>query len=144
MVADFRAAALLLVKRLAALLLPVALLAAAPVHAEVQIVQKRVQRPPNTLGNLIDLSETLGAVHYLQVVCKGRQDQTWRNHMIQLLNAENPGVPMRESMVAAFNRGYRSQERLFSTCDARVKAQIRIKAQQGQILSNALGDPYHQ
>lgn len=130
---------------LGGLLLSVVLLAAAPAMAQTGGNPGAVARPPNTMQNQAQLAETLGAMHWLTIVCAGRKDQAWRNRMIEMLELENPGYRQRQRMVAAFNRGYREQEDQFPKCmQEAVSAQIRLKAQQGQILSNALGEPYHQ
>lgn len=137
-------ALLLLVQHLCAVVLA-AVLVTVPAMAQTDDAPKAVTRPPDTAQNQVLLAQTIGAIHWLTIVCDGRKDQTWRDHMIEMLELEKPGYRQRQRLVAAFNRGYREQERQYPKCKSEeISAEIRRKAEQGQILSDALGEPYHQ
>ncbi len=108
--------------------------------------QEPVSRPPDTARNRVLLADTLGAVHYLTTVCVGRQDQSWRNHMSEMLQLESLSSYERQDLIAAFNHGYRQEQQYYPVCTpqtvSRIGAKKRFKAEQGQILSTALADPY--
>lgn len=91
---------------------------------------------------LLSLSRTLGGVHYLRVVCEGRDEQYWRERMIELMELESGGYRLRESMITAFNEGYYDAERQHPQCAGDIEAaQARLSAE-GQRLAKQLGDPY--
>ncbi len=110
------------------------------------LAQEPVQRPPNTAQNRTLLADTLGAIHYLTTVCVGRKDQSWRSRMGEMLQLEALSTYERDDLISAFNHGYRQQQRYYPVCTpqtvSQIAAQKRLKAEQGQILSTALADPY--
>ncbi|PHR57373.1 MAG: TIGR02301 family protein [Robiginitomaculum sp.] len=110
--------------------------------ASSALAQSPVQRPPDTRRTMEKLAETIGAIHYLHVVCQGRKTQDWRDRMVEMLELENPGYRARGRLIGAFNQGYRQQARRFPDCGSQIDRQIQIKAEQGRILSDALADPY--
>jgi len=102
----------------------------------------QVDRPPETSAILGDLSWVLGASHYLSTLCEGKNSQTWRDAMVELLELENPHYRLRRSLVAEFNSGYQNQQRRFYGCDTVSKQQLQTISKQGRILSDSLADPY--
>jgi len=108
-----------------------------PALAQIDVV-----RPPDTRQNLQLLAGTMGAIHYLNVLCQGRESQDWREKMVEMLELENPNYQMRATLIQSFNRGYRQQEQRFRRCGPEIDRQLQIKAEQGRILSDALADPY--
>ncbi len=114
-----------------------------PVLAQKVItVEKNMQRPAQTPHTLQRLAEVLGGAHYIQVLCQGKDNQTWRNRMVELLELENPDYYLRQKLVGAFNAGYQKQRKFSMTCDNFSKQQLQTLAKQGRILSDALADPY--
>ncbi len=110
--------------------------------ANPALAQSPVERPPETRRTMEKLAETIGAIHYLHVVCQGRKTQDWRDRMVEMLELENPGYRARGRLIGAFNQGYRQQARQFPDCGPQIDRQIQIKSEQGRILSDALADPY--
>ncbi|VAV88574.1 hypothetical protein MNBD_ALPHA06-1041 [hydrothermal vent metagenome] len=108
--------------------------------------QQRTQviRPPETSQNLLAMADVMGAMHYLNVLCKGKQNQDWRERMVEMLELENPEYYLRAQLISSFNNGFRQQQRMFGVCSERIAAQMQQKSKQGRILSDALGDPYLQ
>lgn len=91
---------------------------------------------------LLSLSQTLGGVHYLRVVCEGRDEQYWRERMIELMELESGGYRLREAMITAFNEGYYEEERRHPRCGGDLKAARDRLSAEGQRLAKQLGDPY--
>jgi uncharacterized protein (TIGR02301 family) len=80
--------------------------------------------PPPYEGQLVRLSEVLGALAFLRDLCpeKGVKDGAdWRAKMSALLEAEAPGGPRRDKYVAAFNRGFRGYELTYRACTANAR-----------------------
>lgn len=130
--------ALYLLIRKSALIFAIALLAS-PAFTQTTL---KINRPPETAVNLLQLSEVFGAVHYLNVACNGRSKQEWRSHMVELLELENPDYQLRSRLIAAFNQGYRDHELQYPVCSPAIARQIQSIAKKGRILSDALADPY--
>ena len=114
------------------------------INANPALAQQQVQvdRPPETSAILTDLAWILGATHYLSVLCEGRNSQTWRDAMVELLELENPHYRLRRNLVGEFNAGYQNQQRRFYSCDTVSKQQLQTISKQGRILSASLADPY--
>lgn len=77
--------------------------------------------PPPYLGQLVRLSEVLGALSYLRDLCPQKDGADWREKMSALLQAEAPEGPRREAYVAAFNRGFHGYELTYRACTDNAK-----------------------
>lgn len=111
-----------------------ALVAAAPAHAQ----QQRPQQPETEAegpvrgqewyqAQLVELSEILGGSHYLRILCGGRGDQRWRDYMRGVIEREPESNAL---LIEGFNRGYRNEEARFPTCDAntrQMEAELRAR-----------------
>lgn len=75
--------------------------------------------PPAYDGQLLRLSEILGAIHYLRDLC-GHTDEkdSWREEMSALIEAEQPDAVRRARMIDSFNRGYEGFHSVYRTCTA--------------------------
>ena len=102
---------------------------AAPASAQQQ---PQPQQPPARgedwyRGQLVELSEVLGGSHYLRILCVGRGDQRWRDYMRGVIERE---PQYNAVLVEGFNRGYRTEEARFPTCDAttrQMEAELRAR-----------------
>ncbi|WP_457798420.1 TIGR02301 family protein [Methylocystis sp. S23] len=74
-----------------------------------------VESPPYE-GQLVRLSEVIGALAYLRELCGERDGEDWRGKMSALLDAEAPSGPRHDKYVAAFNRGFRGYELTYRAC----------------------------
>jgi uncharacterized protein (TIGR02301 family) len=72
--------------------------------------------PPPYEGQMLRLAEVLGALSYLRDLCGSKDGEDWREKMTALLDAEAPEGPRRETMIAAFNRGFRGFELTYRAC----------------------------
>lgn len=93
--------------RRAGLLAAVAMLAALPVQGADEAA---------TGEDLERLARTLGAVHYLRVLCNPGEGQVWRDRMLTLLSAGPLVHDRREALIAAFNAGYGAQASAHPRC----------------------------
>ena len=85
--------------------------------ANAQDTSPELQEQPAPYDDqLVRLSEVLGAIHYLRNLCGADEDQTWRDQMQKLLEAEDPSTARRARFVDGFNRGYRGFQRTHATC----------------------------
>jgi uncharacterized protein (TIGR02301 family) len=67
-------------------------------------------------ADLMKLSETLGALHYLRPICGASEQGQWRVEMQALIDAAELPADKRALLVTSFNRGFLSQERAYRTC----------------------------
>lgn len=65
---------------------------------------------------LVRLSEILGAVHYLRELCGANEGQKWRDRMQELVDAEGSSAGRKARLSRAFNQGYRTYSRTYTTC----------------------------
>jgi uncharacterized protein (TIGR02301 family) len=72
--------------------------------------------PPPYEDQLLRLSEILGAIHYLRFLCEHDEEDTWREQMASLLDAENPDEARRARMIDRFNRGHEGFRSVYRTC----------------------------
>ena len=73
--------------------------------------------PPAYEGQLMRLSEILGALHYLRNLCDAKEGQLWRDEMEKLIAAEQPSQQSQAQMIAAFNRGFRGYAEIHRECN---------------------------
>jgi len=100
---------------------------AAPVSAQQQPQQPPARTEDWYRGQLVELSEVLGGAHYLRTLCEGRGDQRWRDYMRGVIQRE---PQHNAALVEGFNRGYRTEEARFPTCDAttrQMEAELRAR-----------------
>jgi uncharacterized protein (TIGR02301 family) len=78
--------------------------------------------------HLLRLAEILGALAYLQDLCKERETQAggqiWRAQMTALLEAEGTSPARKERLAGAYNRGFRGYEFSYRRCTANALAII--------------------
>lgn len=77
--------------------------------------------PPPYEGQLVRLSEVMGALVFLRDLCGDKDAEDWREKMSALLDAEAPNGPRRDKYVAAFNRGFRGYELTYRACTANAR-----------------------
>lgn len=116
---------------LAALGLAVILAAPTPVQA-----QQADGKPYDT--KLLRLSEILGAVHYLRELCGANEGQYWRDRMRELTDAEGSSALRKARFARAFNQGYRSYSRTYTTCSPSAQSAITRFLTEGTELSEGL------
>lgn len=92
-------------------------------------------------NDLQRLAEMLGSLHYLRNLC-GETGTTWRDQMEQLMTTENPDPERRAKLTAAFNRGYRSFDSVYTTCTASAVEAIERYMLEGEDLSKEIAEKY--
>lgn len=106
-----------------------------------------IRRPPGYEDPypVASLARVMGEMHYLDFACKGRQSQTWRDAMVELLDHEAPTRGgYRQRLVDRFNEGFRIQERRSPRCGAEEEMVRQSLAIEGEALSEQLRRTYLQ
>lgn len=93
-------------------------------------------------GQLLRLSELLGALHYLRGVCGGSEGGAWRQKMNALIESETQDVELKEKMAGAFNRGYRTFELTYRTCNDQARAVTQAYLAEGERLAGDIANRY--
>ena len=101
-----------------------------------KVIAQEISGPPYE-SQLIQLSETLGSLHYLSNLC-GDKTSLWRDQMNTLLTTEKTDANRRKNLVSSFNNSYQTYADNYNQCtDQALKAIERFKIQ-GEKLSEAL------
>lgn len=85
--------------------------------------------------DLLRLSEILGSVHFLSILCASNEEPgIWRRQMEALLEAETAFPQRRRLMTIRFNRGYSSFTQVYRTCTPSAKEALdRYRIEGGEI-----------
>lgn len=89
-------------------------------------------------GDLLKLSEILGALHYLRELCGANEGQYWRERMQDLVEAEGSTAVRRAKLAKAFNQGYRGYSRTYNTCSPAAQEALTRFLAEGSALSENL------
>jgi uncharacterized protein (TIGR02301 family) len=117
----------------AAALLAVSLLVA-PVGAAAQ--------PTPYDGDLMRLSEILGALTYLDRLCGSPQAPMWRSRMNALISAQRMNSDDRRRYVDVFNRGMRTFASVHRTCTDRTRSVIEAYLDEGARITDRLDERF--
>jgi uncharacterized protein (TIGR02301 family) len=118
-----------------ALLMTAAALTTFSATASAQIASQE-QRPYD--DKLLRLSELLGAVHFLRELCGGNDGMMWRDRMVELMDAEASSALRRVRLTRAFNSGYRSYSRTYTSCTPTAEGAITKFMTEGADIADAL------
>lgn len=126
------------------------LLAGPTVHAvhaqeESEAVEEESAPPAIPLeapydGRLVRLSEIVGSVHAISQLCDERDKDgaEWRRMMEELIAAETGDSRRRARLTAAFNRGYRSFDALYTQCTSSARAALGRYRSEGATLASEI------
>jgi uncharacterized protein (TIGR02301 family) len=87
---------------------------------------------------LLRLSEILGSVHYLRELCGANEGQFWREQMRSLVDAEASSAARRARFSRAFNQGYRTYSRTYTTCSPSAQSAMARFLTEGTEISETL------
>ena len=90
-------------------------------------------------GDLLRLTELLGAVHYLRAICGAEDGTKWRDQMQAIINAEGATALRRVRLTQRFNKGYRSYQRTYRTCTPSAETAVERFLREGAELAQTLG-----
>jgi len=93
-------------------------------------------------GDLMRLSEILGALHYIRPLCGVSEPTRWRDEMNGLLVAEQPSDSRRGQLIAAFNHGYESYRQVYRSCTPSAELASRRYLEAGAKLSRDIAARY--
>lgn len=128
-----------MIRNLAALPVTLSLCLALSLPASAQ--QSSGGVPPYE-GDLMRLSEILGALHYIRPLCGAAEGTRWREEMQQLIDAEAPSESRREQLIGAFNRGYESYKQVYHACTPSAELASQRYLEAGAKLSRDIAARY--
>jgi uncharacterized protein (TIGR02301 family) len=89
-------------------------------------------------GDLLNLSQTMGAIAFLRTLCTGSDEPVWRERMASLIESEAKTVARREMLAGAYNQGFRGYALTYRTCTESAQEALVRLARDGERLSRAL------
>jgi uncharacterized protein (TIGR02301 family) len=93
-------------------------------------------------GDLLRLSEIMGALHFLQQLCNGEGASQWRDQMAALLDAERPDDQRRARLVDRFNRGFESYRSVYRACTDSARLAIARYEAEGTAIAASISAKY--
>jgi len=93
-------------------------------------------------GDLLRLSEILGALHYLRDVCDAGDGDRWRKEMQSLIEAEAQDDERKNRMTISFNRGYRVFQQTYRVCTPAAELTIRRYLAEGSKIAREITARY--
>jgi uncharacterized protein (TIGR02301 family) len=90
-------------------------------------------------GPLLRLSELMGSLHYLRGLCHAADAQEWRQRMVALLDSEADDEARRSRLAGAFNRGYRTFQQTYRSCNASAQTTIAAYVEEGRKITKDIG-----
>ncbi len=93
-------------------------------------------------GQLLRLSEIMGALAYLRDLCGDGDGEEYRSRMAALLDAEGTTPERREKLAGAYNRGYRGYETTYGQCTPNARSAIARFVAEGGRLARDISDRY--
>ena len=87
---------------------------------------------------LVKLSDVMGSIAFLRLLCTGSEEPIWREKMAALMESEGRSTARRERLAAIFNRGYRSYALVYRSCTASAEEALVRLAREGETLSRKL------
>lgn len=121
---------------------------ARPPAAEKKEPEKKPAAPevvpgaPLYEGQLLRLSEIMGALAYLRDLCGDGDGDEYRTRMAALLDAEGTTPERREKLAGAYNRGYRGYETTYGQCTANARVTIERFVAEGGRLARDISDRF--
>ena len=122
---------------------------ARPAPVEKKAPEKKPEAPPEPApgvplyeGQIMRLSEIMGALAYLRDLCGEGDGAEYRARMAALLDAEGTTPERREKLAGAYNRGYRGYETTYGQCTPNARVAITRFVAEGARLARDISDRY--
>ncbi|MEJ8473431.1 TIGR02301 family protein [Roseibium algae] len=85
-------------------------------------------------GELMRLSEILGALHFLRPLCGHDDEPSWRNQMETFLESETLDENRRRRFIERFNQGNRGFSSVYLSCTASARLAMEQYIVEGRTL----------
>lgn len=88
--------------------------------------------PPLYEAQLLRLSEILGSLHFLHIVCEDEKNAAaWREEMGSLLASEQLGEKRQAQYVGRFNHGFETFNAVYRSCTPSAREAIALYLEEG-------------
>jgi uncharacterized protein (TIGR02301 family) len=81
----------------------------------------------------------MGSLHYLRGLCHAPDAQEWRQRMVALLDSEADDEGRRSRLAGAFNRGYRTYQQTYRSCNVSAQTTIAAYVEEGRKITKDIG-----
>lgn len=79
-------------------------------------VLAQTEKVPVYETRLLRLSEIIGSIHFLTLLCKPDEGLIWHEKMNEMLEAEEPSELRRARLITRFNSGFSSFQATYRRC----------------------------
>lgn len=98
--------------------------------------------PPPYEREILRLSEVMGSLAFLRMLCTAPDAPQWPQRMQALLEAEGTTPVRRERLAGAYNRGYSAYSLTYRSCTASAAEATERYVKEGNTLSQLLSSRY--
>lgn len=91
-------------------------MAGAPKAGAQTPIRVQTEKTPPYEDRLLRLSEIIGSLHFLTLLCKPEDGLLWYNKMQEILTAEAPSQLRRAKLVERFNSGFSGFQATYRKC----------------------------
>ncbi|MCC2095928.1 MAG: TIGR02301 family protein, partial [Hyphomicrobiales bacterium] len=98
--------------------------------------------PPPYEPQLLRLSELMGALDFLERLCKTSDQSKWRGNMQQLMQIESRNPLQKARLAGAFNAGYRGYALNYRTCTDNARLVISRHLIEGEKIARDVASRY--
>lgn len=109
----------------------------APLPAEMDTVPNR-PAPPGYEPDLMRLSEVMGALSFLRMLCNASDAPEWHKRMSALIDSEARDAETRARLAGAFNQGYNAFAVTYRACTPAAQMAVSRYLEEGEKLSRAI------
>ncbi len=125
-------------KTLLLLLIPLIIMGAGFAFSQTTNLDEKI--PPYE-QRLLRLSEIMGSMHFLTLLCNKDDGQLWYNNMQDMLKAEAPSKLRHARLIERFNFGFESFQATYRSCNAPAQVALDRYFQEAQtIVQNLTSD----
>lgn len=96
------------------------------------------EKPPPYDAELLRLSEILGSMHFLSLICRPDDGQIWHEKMQEVLATEGDTPLQKAKLVERFNFGFSGFQSTYRKCTASASIALDRYAREGQQIVETL------
>lgn len=98
--------------------------------------------PPPYEPQMLRLATIMGAMSFLEDLCRLSDGASWRGKMQALIDAEEASPARRERLAGAYNRGFTGYQDIYRTCTPSARAAMERFVQEGAGLTSEISNRF--
>ena len=109
--------------------------------ASIDKARSQVPVPPYQ-NQLLRLSELIGSIHFLSLVCRPDEPQVWYDKMQDILKVEGNTTLQRARLVERFNSGFKSFQSVYRKCSPSAETLLDQYLDEGEKIVDDLTEEF--